>query len=104
MEILRWPPVLVLSLKRWTWSRVDGAPDKIDRHVSFETMLPVAPGTQYHLRSVVVHTGPVGGGHYTSYVRGSDNYWYFCDDSSDPRRCPTEEVLRAQAYMLFYET
>ena len=34
----------------------------------------------YLLRSLVVHSGEAGGGHYTAYVRGQDNVWYFYTD------------------------
>jgi ubiquitin C-terminal hydrolase len=54
----------------------------------------------YLLRAVVVHQGGAWGGHYIAYVRrGSD--WFYCSDTS-VRRAETSEVLRCQAYMLFY--
>ena len=72
--------------------------------VSFEMVLPVeAMQSSYHLLGVVVHHGHAGGGHYTAFVRASNNLWYHCDDSQSPRWVPVEEVLRAEAYMLFYE-
>ena len=78
---------------------------KNTRHVSFETVLNVQDGAGSHsLRDVVVHTGEVGGGHYTAFCRAQDNFWYFCDDApAFPRRVPTEVVLRSCAYILVYE-
>ena len=78
---------------------------KINNHVSFETLLLLDQDAAYDLRSVLVHHGDQpGGGHYTSYVRAQDNFWYHCDDRDErPRRSATEEVLAARAYMLFYE-
>jgi len=55
----------------------------------------------YSLYAVIVHSGVLHGGHYTCYVKRSDGEWYFCDDASI-RRVEIDEVLQAQAYMLFY--
>jgi len=57
----------------------------------------------YLLRSLIVHSGGVGGGHYTAYIRAQNGSWYFCDDCQQPRPAPEAEVLSAQAYLLFYE-
>ena len=101
--LVRKPQVLVLHLKRWAFNRALGRPVKIPTHVSFETLLPLDAVHTYDLRSVIVHTGHVGGCHYTAFVRARDNLWYHCDDEAAPRMCSTEEALRAQAYMLVYE-
>ena len=59
----------------------------------------------YALRGVVVHSGHAGGGQYVSYVRARDNFWHYCNDLPPqiPRRVPVEEVLRAEASILFCE-
>ena len=66
-------------------------------------LLPIGHGTPYHLRSLVVHTGCAGGGHYTAYARAQDNFWYFFDDSKTPVRVPTERVLATKPYLLIFE-
>ena len=68
----------------------------------------------YSLYAVTVHSGSLGGGHYTAYVklpvpakstasqtRRPRYQWYYASDSSV---APVDEsrVLGAQAYMLFY--
>ena len=59
----------------------------------------------YHLRGVIEHHGAqAGGGHYTSYVRACNNSWYHCDDEQSPQQVSIDRVLRAQAYVLVYET
>jgi ubiquitin C-terminal hydrolase len=68
-----------------------------------ETLLPLDADNTYDLRSVIVHHGDAGGGHYTAFVRAQDNLWYHCNDEAAPRTCSTEQALRAQAYMLVYE-
>ena len=110
VELVRWPQVLVLLLKRWkvvslTPFQLENVPTEID----FETLLLVATDqAPYHLRAVIIHCGDAGAGHYTSYVRATDHRWYFCDDWSPPREVGVAEVLSerllSQAYMLFYES
>ena len=79
--------------------------DKAHTKVSFETVLPVAPDLPpYRLSGVIEHHGKrAGGGHYASFVRPPDNFWYHCDDEARPQRVSTETVLAAQAYVLVYE-
>ena len=101
--LVRKPQVLVVHLKRWTFDRALLRPDKIPTHVSFETLLPLDADNTYDLRSVIVHHGDAGGGHYTAFVRAQDNLWYHCNDEEAPKTCSTEQALRAQAYMLVYE-
>ena len=103
-ELLRGksPEVLVLQLKRWiwTWPR----PDKNSIHVSYETLLPLSSDAVYDLRSVIIHDGPPGSGHYTCYVRGWDNFWYLCNDRQAPvRQARVDVVLNRRPYMLVYE-
>lgn len=44
----------------------------------------------YRLKSFSVHHGSVGGGHYTAYVRNSEDQWFHANDShvhlADPQR------------------
>ncbi len=102
-----WPKVLVLTLKRWSVYFQDGqlVTDKVPTMVHFETLLPVARGhAPYHLRGVIEHHGEAaGGGHYTSFMRAADHFWYYCNDGDSPQRVPTDIVLAAQAYVLVYE-
>ena len=102
--IAKWPPVLVVGLKRWHWNASRGQREKIARHIGFETILH-CPGAQgpYTLRSVVVHDGAVGVGHYTARIRAQDNSWYLYNDSAAPRPISTDVALQGCAYILFYE-
>ena len=74
--------------------------------VDFKVLLRVPHAdAPYHLRGVIQHHGPeANGGHYTSYVRASDNFWYHCDDNHSPQRVPVEQMLAAEAYVLIYES
>ena len=103
-EMLHWPPVLVITLKRFTFDVLAQVMGKTDRHISYPMLFPVPAGPTYSLRAVVVHIGGGTGGHYVSYVRASDECWYFYNDSAVPQRVPDPRtVLQKEAYMLFYE-
>ncbi|KAI8928487.1 hypothetical protein BC831DRAFT_509974 [Entophlyctis helioformis] len=82
---------------------------------------PATPrvGGRYRLYAVVVHSGSIFGGHYIAYVRVPSTSpvpqaasassqdqpatWMHCSDSA-VRDASLEEVLRCQAYILFYES
>ena len=53
------------------------------------------------LYAVVEHIGTFASGHYVAYVRLSDR-WYRMNDSV-VTAVSEAQVLRAQAFMLFYE-
>ena len=68
-----------------------------DEHV------PLFNGTHYILRSVLVHHGDAGGGHYTTFCRAGNGDWYHHDDS-EVRPTNIEEIAEeVEANMLFYE-
>ncbi len=105
-QVAKWPRALVLSLKRWkVVSQVPFVQRKLPTPVSFTPELDnvVQGAPAYRLRSVVVHHGVAGGGHYVAYVRTPGDQWYHCDDEVAPRRVQVEEVQRAMAYLLIYE-
>lgn len=64
----------------------------------------------YRLTGVVEHMGTMRGGHYVAYIRGSEkskngagaSVWYHASDAY-VREVTLEEVLRCEAYILFYE-
>ena len=59
---------------------------KNPENVSYETLFRLQAGIAYDLRSVIVHSGQAGGGHYTCFVRAEDTFWYYCDDAAKPKR------------------
>ncbi|KAF6135776.1 hypothetical protein GIB67_028632 [Kingdonia uniflora] len=69
----------------------------------------------YRLVGAVVHSGTMRGGHYVAYVRGGKKArkkedvesqegfrWFYASDIH-VREVSLEEVLRCEAYILFYE-
>lgn len=81
---------------------------KIHAAIDFPIILPVAADQPpYHLCSVMTHEGNVNGGHYTAFVRGHNNSWYFCDDHRAPVQVEVARLQSAtvsrEASMLFYD-
>ena len=106
IDVVRWPRVLCVQLKRFEWVRQTGRWRKVQTRVvwqEYEDLHGGAGACRYHLRCLCNHGGNAFGGHYTSYVRGHGGEWYFCDDESTPRRVDVGEVLRCEGYMAFYE-
>lgn len=68
----------------------------------------------YRLTGVVEHLGSMRGGHYIAYVRGGENsrgkagkenevsVWFHTSDAY-VLETSLDEVLRCEAYILFYE-
>ncbi|XP_052206930.1 ubiquitin carboxyl-terminal hydrolase 2-like [Diospyros lotus] len=116
------PPVLTIHLKRFIQGP-DGHLSKLAGHVDFRYALDLAPFMeprsletdeyQYRLIGMVEHLGTMREGHYVAYVRGlkitrgdgtenTDSAWYRVSDDYI-LEASLEEVLCAEAYILFYE-
>ncbi|KAH8519566.1 hypothetical protein H0E87_001105 [Populus deltoides] len=117
------PPILTVHLKRFSQD-VRGRLSKLNGHVNFRDVLDLRPymdprcvDTQsyvYRLLGVVEHSGTMRGGHYIAYVRGDargkgkadkehgGSVWYYASDAH-VQEVSLEEVLRCDAYLLFYE-
>jgi len=116
LEFHKTPPVLVLQLKRFQYTR--WSRERLSTPVTFPLEgLDLAPyctsssqagpdpqPTVYDLAALSKHIGSLGGGHYVAYCRSSqDGEWYSFDDNS-VRRANAEEVEadKVGAYVLFY--
>uniref|UniRef100_A0A2P2MZF8 Ubiquitin carboxyl-terminal hydrolase n=1 Tax=Rhizophora mucronata TaxID=61149 RepID=A0A2P2MZF8_RHIMU len=112
------PPILTIHLKRFSQD-ARGRLNKLNGHINFRDTLdlgpymdPRCPNVDKHifrLLGVVEHLGAMRGGHYVAYVRGSrpgkqngGSVWYHVSDAY-VREVSLEEVLRREAYILFYE-
>eukprot|EP00038_Savillea_parva_P004178 m.134822 g.134822 ORF g.134822 m.134822 type:complete len:320 (-) comp11400_c0_seq2:128-1087(-) len=123
--IERCPPVLAIHLKRFE----QHGPQlyKVSRHVSFDPVIDISHfcdrsipfvvgddgrvGVLYELYAVVQHTGSLQSGHYTAYIKDTvvpskggpaAAQWFHVSDEKYTV-CTLAEVLRAEAYILFYE-
>ncbi|CAL4193018.1 unnamed protein product, partial [Meganyctiphanes norvegica] len=78
--------------------------------IAFSGFLHVAPvkcEQLYRLKAVIVHVGDIFCGHFVTYRRGpigtrARNRWFYTSDILI-RETTLAEVLKANAYMLFYE-
>ncbi|KAL9232771.1 hypothetical protein vseg_007841 [Gypsophila vaccaria] len=118
------PPILTIHLKRFGQDG-RGRLSKLNGHVVFKEFIDLRPYLDnrsvsesciYRLLGVVEHSGSMRGGHYIAYVRGGKrkgrseeeshrqrhNVWYHASDAY-VRETTLEEVLRSEAYILFYE-
>ena len=113
--IFRPPEVLVLCVKkfakskyslfgRWTKSSVNVTyPEILDlsRHMVNINLTDSFKRGIYRLLGVVNHSGGLGGGHYTSYIRKNEQ-WYYISDSYY-KESSLKSALNADAYLVFYE-
>ncbi|TNY19646.1 hypothetical protein DMC30DRAFT_417711 [Rhodotorula diobovata] len=107
------PQVLCVQLKRF---EITSAAHKLDTPVRYPLKLDMAPyltthleypasykpsdAQRYNLMAVIAHEGTLSQGHYTAYVRGSDDFFAIDDDKV--RRARISEVLAAKAYLVVY--
>lgn len=92
---------------RGTRGRGEGVADIVGGNVSTAEGGTRKGDKTYDLRAVIVHEGGADGadrGHYTAFRNLSssdDGAWVSLSDET-VKRVNVEEVLRSQAYMLFY--
>nr|XP_043622752.1 ubiquitin C-terminal hydrolase 22-like [Erigeron canadensis] len=130
MSIRKLPLVSCFHIKRFEHSSVRKMSRKVDRYLQFPLSLDMSPylsssilrsrfgnrifgldgdnepdcssesTSEFELFAVVTHTGKLDAGHYSTYLRLS-NQWYKCDDAWVTR--VNENIVRAaQGYMMFY--
>ncbi|KAK3271733.1 hypothetical protein CYMTET_19939 [Cymbomonas tetramitiformis] len=110
LELWRMPQVLVVHLKRFSYSRVWR--DKLDTKVDFpfedldlSTYVKNSDGRKmvYDLFAVSNHYGGLGGGHYTAFAKQQDDgRWYLFDDSH-VTKADEGSIVSSASYVLFYE-
>uniref|UniRef100_A0A0D9XA17 Ubiquitin carboxyl-terminal hydrolase n=1 Tax=Leersia perrieri TaxID=77586 RepID=A0A0D9XA17_9ORYZ len=112
--ISKLPPVLAIHLKRSLRTH------KVMGHVSFKEILDVGQfmdpsseekdNSRYRLVAVIEHQGfSLNSGHFLAYARpnppqqtnGSSSW--FCASDAEIKEISFEEVLKCEAYLLFYE-
>lgn len=105
----RLPSLICVGIGRKCYNE-HGYQIKLNNHVAFSDTIDITKyvakygrkeATLYELASVIAHHGSAQGGHYTNYSIVSGQWFHFSDTVVHEVR--KEEVLRAQAYMLFYK-
>lgn len=108
------PSVLVLCVKKFEKSKSSWFSGwaKSSRDVTYPEYLDLGnhslyphaskpKNCGYRLIGAVNHSGGLGGGHYTCYVRKNERWFYISD--SYCKEASLKSALRADAYLLFYE-
>jgi ubiquitin C-terminal hydrolase len=108
------PKVLVLCVKKFAKSSFSlfGRWRKSTVNVTYPEYLDLTEHTlrtsadqdiscKYRLIGAVHHSGGLGGGHYTCYVRKNERWFYISD--SYYKESNLNSALNADAYLVFYE-
>ncbi len=112
--IRKLPAILCIQVKRFGGRMAGGSfiEEKHEGKIDFPVMIDMAPYTAhsksqkqdsmiYDLESVVVHLGQqIQNGHYLAFCRQDDRWYKFDDEIVSVST--TDEVLRQEAYLLFY--
>ena len=114
LRIRKLPAILCIHVKRFGMKMVNGdyIEEKYGGKIDFPQVLNMSPYTTpsgkkdprtftYDLECVVVHQGEhIQNGHYFAFCK-QDERWYRFDDEI-VTATTTEDVLRQEAYLLFY--
>jgi len=112
LQFKQLPKVLIVCLKRFSYNKDTGCPQKIKKAVRYEERLTIDRGwcaddyepQEYQLTAVICHHGEsANGGHYNAAVRYNSE-WYMYDDAL-VRQMEIREVMNQQftAYLLVYQ-
>ncbi|KAK9161091.1 hypothetical protein Syun_007432 [Stephania yunnanensis] len=111
LDLWRLPEILVVHLKRFSYNRY--LKDKLDTFVNFpirnldlskyiKSNFAAAQSHIYELYAISNHSGGLGGGHYTAYVKLVEgNRWYDFDDAN-VHSISEDDIRTRAAYVLFY--
>lgn len=113
IDLWRLPEILIIHLKRFSYSRhwrnkitslVDFPLEALDVTPWIPKHCPLEQDCSYDLFGVSMHSGGMGGGHYTAYAKSCKNgQWHYLNDSSvSVENDPKSSVLSPSAYLLFY--
>lgn len=111
-NILFWnlPNVIFVHLKRFKKYNMSAAIQKINNFVKFDLDLDLKKyvknkkenRTKYQLIGIVNHIGEYGMGHYTSFCRINNDWFYFNDHSVSKVINLENEIFTSYAYILVY--
>ncbi|WBW71429.1 SAGA complex ubiquitin C-terminal hydrolase Ubp8 [Schizosaccharomyces osmophilus] len=98
------PPTLCLQLKRFEQNSF-AMSTKVDKLITYPMLLKMQynfnhDSVNYQLYAIVCHKGTLDTGHYIAYTL-FQGHWYLLDDTTITV-VPESEVLKTQAYLLFY--
>jgi ubiquitin C-terminal hydrolase len=100
------PNVLIISLKRFS-NGIEKLNHLVDFPLENLDLSKYVIGYNkesfvYDLFGICNHSGTIMGGHYTSFVRNTDNVWVHYNDSSVEKIENITSIISPMAYCLFY--
>jgi len=101
------PKILIITFKRFTPDGTNKLNYLIDFPLHNLDLSKYVKGYnasqyQYDLYGVCNHIGGVTGGHYTSFVKNSQNKWYHYNDDNVEVVQDEQKIVTPMAYCLFY--
>jgi ubiquitin carboxyl-terminal hydrolase 8 len=101
------PKILVITLKRFSPDGQQKLNSLIDFPLENLDLSNYICGYskesfKYDLYGVCNHMGGVMGGHYTAFIRNSENEWYHCNDRNTELIENPKSIVTPMAYCLFY--
>lgn len=101
------PKIIVVILKRFSMDGSDKITDLIDFPLEDLDLSKYVKGYnadsyKYDLYGVCNHVGNVSGGHYTAFVKNSQNAWNHFNDNKVEKLDNSNLVISPLAYCLFY--
>ncbi|CED83008.1 cysteine proteinase [Phaffia rhodozyma] len=129
LSLSRLPPVLLIHLKRFSskngvfWDKAETVVDFPIKYLDLTKYMPAplsdkpdpnlqakyrrdartqTPPYVYELYAVSNHTGSLSSGHYTAYVKSSQQNWKYCDDRT-VTDVDEKNVMTKNAYILLVD-
>jgi ubiquitin C-terminal hydrolase len=101
-KILKYHKILIVQLKRFVFLQESLTSQKNLNPVVGSDSIVLPGGVIYQLQSFVYHSGSIGGGHYTAYVKNEiGSFTYFSDKFVSEAVDPSG--LLDTGYLYFYE-
>ena len=102
LQVYRTPPLFIVHFKRFGFSTATGREEKIDTPVRFPLYGLELGDSVYDCFAVSIHSGTARRGHYTACCKEVDRTWTRYDDGIVTPDVTESEVVKSQAYLLFY--
>lgn len=97
LNIVQWPRPPVVHSKRWRFDEHTFTHTGTSGSMSFPTSYRPNTPTTDTLRSMIIHRGQAGGGHYVRIIHRDAHGWLLCGYSNAPVNVNTSEIRKARS-------